>query len=592
MPRFPSPRILALLLALIALHGCATKPAQPLPPAEARAVALADQVAVLLAHPLDARTRAQLLVAETQLYRRNNDAALDIYRSAAEQTADPYIARRAAEIALAGRDRFQALDAALAYLELAPADPHAVVVAVRSLVRNGEVEAAWELLSTTPGKTLEVRLLTGDAVRLAGQMRDNFQIKWLHEQLVGTYGSDPKSAEIQLALGLIHRQLNEWQAAADYAAQAFAQMPDNAAALRLHVDMLLRSGNERENKREEAAAAMRTWFARNSGDLATRIEIAELLAEIDPAAALPALTKMNAQYPWSGRVLWALARLHQNAGAPDQALPYYQQMAEFTDDFRALALFNLGRIYEQQKDLPQAAENYRALLAGDLSRIRPEIVFSAQTSLARIAYQTDAGTGAALFAQLRDRYPDERRTLFREEGAVLAEQDRPTKAIAILSEGLADYPDDRSMLYTRALAYEQADKIAAAEADLRRMLALNAEDATALNALGYTLTDRTDRHAEALKLIQRALAIEPENPAIIDSMGWVLHRLGRHEEALAYLQRAHAALVDEEIIAHLAEVLMALDRREEAKAILEQGLKDLSDSTLLPQTRTRLGLDP
>src|SRR5690606_25724967 len=124
-----------------------------------------------------------------------------------------------------------------------------------------------------------------------------------------------------------------------------------------------------------------------------------------------------------------------------------------------------------------------------------------------------------------------------------------------LAKGLAAFPDDPALLYARGLAWERRDDIARAEADFRRILVAEPDNVATLNALGYTLADRTTRYREALELIDRARVAEPDNPAIIDSYGWVLYRLGRIEEALVQLRRAYSMQKDPEIAAHLAELL-------------------------------------
>jgi len=113
----------------------------------------------------------------------------------------------------------------------------------------------------------------------------------------------------------------------------------------------------------------------------------------------------------------------------------------------------------------------------------------------------------------------------------------------------------------------------------------------ALNALGYTLSDRTDRQREALRLIETALALEPENPAILDSMGWVLFKLGHAAEALGYLRDAAVAEPHPEIVAHLIEVLWVLDHRDEARAWVARTREEMEGDKVYEATLQRIGLD-
>jgi tetratricopeptide (TPR) repeat protein len=166
---------------------------------------------------------------------------------------------------------------------------------------------------------------------------------------------------------------------------------------------------------------------------------------------------------------------------------------------------------------------------------------------------------------------------------------RPDDELATLDRGLAAFPDESQLLYARALMWERRDDIPRAEADLRRILALDADDVNALNALGYTLADRTDRYQEALELIARAYAAEPDNAAIIDSYGWVLYRLGRTEEALVELLRAFTKQKDAEIAAHVAEVLWVLGRKDEAVNYFVEARRIDPDSRSLKRALDKTG---
>ena len=125
---------------------------------------------------------------------------------------------------------------------------------------------------------------------------------------------------------------------------------------------------------------------------------------------------------------------------------------------------------------------------------------------------------------------------------------------------------------------------------MRAILARDPNNATALNALGYTLADRTDRHEEALRLISRALELDPGEPAIMDSMGWVLYRTGRYEEALDYLTRAYAEFPDPEVAAHLGEVLWVNGDTDAATQVWQGALLKDPNHKILLSTLERLGI--
>ena len=155
---------------------------------------------------------------------------------------------------------------------------------------------------------------------------------------------------------------------------------------------------------------------------------------------------------------------------------------------------------------------------------------------------------------------------------------------------MSEQPASTALLYGRAMAAVQVDQIDLAEQDLRAIIQRDNQNAIALNALGYTLSDRTDRQQEAYRLIERALALEPENPAILDSMGWVLFKLGQPEQALGYLQRAAEGDFHPEIVSHLIEVLWALGREEEARQWLERAEPEFFDDAVFSDMLDRTGL--
>lgn len=159
-----------------------------------------------------------------------------------------------------------------------------------------------------------------------------------------------------------------------------------------------------------------------------------------------------------------------------------------------------------------------------------------------------------------------------------------------LARGLAAYPDENGLLYARALAWERRDDVPRAEADLRKILITEPENVAALNALGYTLADRTTRYQEALELIDRARVAEPDNAAIIDSYGWVLYRLGRNEEALVQLRRAWTLAKDAEIAAHVGEVLWVLGRKDEARHFFDEARKLDPDNRALQRVIETFGV--
>jgi Flp pilus assembly protein TadD len=178
------------------------------------------------------------------------------------------------------------------------------------------------------------------------------------------------------------------------------------------------------------------------------------------------------------------------------------------------------------------------------------------------------------------------------EAQILLGAQRSPEAFEVLSSALQEHPDDIRILYTRSLVAVDLNNIELAESDLRKVIAQEPDNAAALNALGYTLADRTDRLEEARTLIEQAYRLQPDEASIIDSMGWIAFRQDRLEEAEKYLREAFERDKNAEISAHLGEVLWIQGNRAAAQEVFSTGLEIDADNRVLQETLERLGMTP
>ncbi|WP_239649597.1 tetratricopeptide repeat protein [Methylocucumis oryzae] len=162
------------------------------------------------------------------------------------------------------------------------------------------------------------------------------------------------------------------------------------------------------------------------------------------------------------------------------------------------------------------------------------------------------------------------------------------KAFELLTQALLAQPDDKDLLYMRALMAERIGNPSMMEADLKKILEKNPDSAEALNALGYSLADKTTRYADAEKYLRRALALQPDEAVILDSYGWLQYKLGRHQQALDYLQRAYSKQQENEIAAHIAEVLWVLGKKEQALKIFDAAINKAPDDEYLLDFKRRI----
>jgi tetratricopeptide (TPR) repeat protein len=244
--------------------------------------------------------------------------------------------------------------------------------------------------------------------------------------------------------------------------------------------------------------------------------------------------------------------------------------------------YSLGQISEGLKDLPAARHWY--------GQVGPGVQYlSAQVRLGFLeaqAGQVDAGLTRIGKLGNNDA---ERLQLVLIQSEIAREARLYARAESLLTKALRRYPRSPELLYERSLVGDLQNQPAAAERDLRSLLKIRPRDEQALNALGYILANRTARYDEAYSLISRALKLAPDNPMIIDSMGWVLYKQGRLDEALRYLMRAYAALPDQEVAAHYGEVLWKLGRQEEARALWTRAASQASGAhPQLDETMKRL----
>jgi tetratricopeptide (TPR) repeat protein len=184
--------------------------------------------------------------------------------------------------------------------------------------------------------------------------------------------------------------------------------------------------------------------------------------------------------------------------------------------------------------------------------------------------------------------PDYALQLYLIESEAWAKHQQPERASRLIEQALKQFPNDLSLLYTRAMLAEKRGDLAQLEKDLRFILEREPDNAMALNALGYTLADRTTRYAEAKVLIEQAHQLNPQDPAILDSLGWVNFRLGNLTEAERLLRQAHERFPDPEVAAHLGEVLWTRGKQAEARRIWDEALKEQPDSSILRSTLQRL----
>ncbi|WP_346301824.1 tetratricopeptide repeat protein, partial [Halomonas sp. BM-2019] len=279
----------------------------------------------------------------------------------------------------------------------------------------------------------------------------------------------------------------------------------------------------------------------------------------------------------------ALAGLYLEEGHPEPARRLLLPLVD-EPDTPALAFYLLGATAEAEGEVDNALLYYRQVPSG--GEFLP-----ARLRAAEMLIEDDRLGDARAFLRIErlrhDAYFGDLVTL---EVELLQRQGLAAEADALLDRELDRTPNDEQLLYLRAMRAWEAGDVVAMERDLGRIIEHDPDSALALNALGYTLADMnvTERLVEAQAMIERAHELEPDNPAIMDSLGWVYYRQGDPERALPWLERAYAAMPDQEIAAHLIEVLWVLEREAEARERLAEALERFDERPLIDELLQRL----
>ncbi|WP_170113208.1 tetratricopeptide repeat protein [Ahniella affigens] len=248
----------------------------------------------------------------------------------------------------------------------------------------------------------------------------------------------------------------------------------------------------------------------------------------------------------------------------------------------------LGTCAELAEDAAEAIRVYRQIGKDDAEFVE------AQMRIAAVQVQgAQFADSQKTLEQLREAGTLNREELVRtylleSESAATANDDK--LALDALNRGLDALPDDQDLLYARSLRHENVGDIKGAEADLRRLIEIDPENADALNALGYTLADNTKRYQEALSLIEQAMVLKPDDAAILDSMGWVKFHMGELDEAISLLKAAYEKQAEAEIAAHLGEALWQAGREDEARLVWEEAKAQQPEDPALINTLKRYGL--
>jgi tetratricopeptide (TPR) repeat protein len=549
------------ILTALALCACAAAP-KPQAPAQGPETLEPDDA------------NALVLGAEVALQRGQYLDATKAYVRAALGSKDEELAEQAARVAFEHQQWSLVQAAAEHWLNLNATNEEARRFAAFSALHLYRIDAAAEHLSAL----LDTAFINPAAgfLALLPQLNDEATPAAATAVLQKLVLKHPDLTEAHYALAQAALQSDHFALALEHAQKARELGPYWAPAGLLLARVQLLMGNA-----DEGLATAAKVLEQDNQD-SYRVERALMLMqagrEEEGRKELQALANSETT---ASVVERALADIDFQLGQRDSAAQRFSNLVQ-NGRFVYEALFYLGAIAESRQSWDDALQLYGRVTNGELA-------MAAQSRAARIKMDRQ-GLEAGLkhleeFASTRPQFRIE--ALISRANLLAAANDRGG-AIALLDSGLEQYPDSVELKFARIFQLEAADDVDEALADLRKLVAERPGDPAASNALGYTLVDRTRQHKEGLKLIEQALAQTPDNGAVLDSMGWALHRVGRNEEALRYLEHAKRRISDPEVDLHLGEVLVALNRKQEAREVLAKASERYPDNAELKERLQKL----
>ncbi len=516
-----------------------------------------------------------LLAAETALQNSQYQEAASAYRAAAELSDDPTIAQQATRVGYSYGFNDDALKSARRWLKLDAGNDEALLYVAQLYLRTGSIRRSqrhFEELLERGHEPADQRLL---ALIPFLSSEDSESAYELMRRLARPYKD---SAEAHYAVAVLALQAGDAEVASERARAAFEIEPDWIKPHLLYARAMLISGDE------EGAIDYTSRLIGDDPDPdpQARLELAIMLLSAGrDDDALSQVNQILLEQPNRTDALRLMAIINFRLDRLDAARADFQDLlasGQFTMD----ALYYLGRIADRNEQNEQAIRYYAQVTRGSNAIISQR---RAAGIMAQMGEEEQALEHLAEFAEINPNFAVD---MLQAKAQLLATLERYPEALDYYDKVVAYRPDSEGAHLGKAELLLRMNRLDDAIAMYRESAKRWPDSAMSLNALGYTLADRTDQYDEAARLIHKALELDPDSAAIIDSWGWVLYRQGNNGEALVHLERAYELFRDPEVAAHIVEVLWALDRQDEARSRLDDAELLFPGNDFLQDVRERL----
>jgi tetratricopeptide (TPR) repeat protein len=518
-----------------------------------------------------------LLAAEFAGNNGDVEASLEYYREASKDIEDGRIAARTAYIALYGEHYEETLEALDRWRELEPdAIDLSRMYAVTYLKLEQPDKAVpyiEDLLSEYQGSPAEEAMAVKQLLSKEASNEVSYEVlKKLNEK-----NTDNK--HLLVLQSRYAAQLEQYDEALALLDQVLVMDPSLHEVLIIKARILSAQG-----KNDEATLLIKQLVDELPENNALRLQYARMLVEqhkMDQAIDQYSILQKN--LPDDAEINLSLGLIYIETKQLDKAVTSLEHLVAI-DKKVPVANYYLGRIAQNRGEEKQAISYYLGVKTGEYAydaQLRIGILLAVlgkpDDGLAKLEALAEEQTSWAL-----------RVKAYLAQGEILRSEKRFEEGVEMYSRALQQKRDDTTLLYARGLMAEKVDRIDMTEADLLKVISKEPDNADALNALGYTLADRTSRYKEAQEYIKRAATLVPDDPAILDSLGWVSYRLGEMDEAVKWLAKAFEKLEDAEIAAHYGEVLWQLNQKDKAREVWDKGMKQNADNPVLIETLKRI----
>jgi tetratricopeptide (TPR) repeat protein len=564
------------VIALALLNGCASSPDTKKTIEPVKIVAAKDKPKLSdLKTAIDPDVLFMLLTAEIAGQRGQYDVALEGYMEAAKRVHDPRFAERAAMIAMYMKDGNRTNEAVSLWLKQDSKNITARKIAAISALRAGKKDQAADhlnsLLKTDPAG------FESSVLEIANALQKEGKIAVVNDVLDTLSLKNPDKAVIYYIQSILAMQLKNKAQAETKIKQALKVQPDWDKALIFEAQIAVFSGDL-----VNAEALLKNAASKYPENSRIKKILAQVLIKEEKYEVAAELYRdIVAADPKDNETQFALGLVYLQLDRIGKAEDIFKKLLE-QPDWVDRASFYLGKI-EEKKD-----HSEKALVWYDKVANGPFVFESSISAISLLSKNKQYEEAAGRLNQLKIQFPKQKLRLILLQAELLSQQKSYQKAYDLLTAALQESPDQKELLYTRALTAERIGKLDVLEADLKKILAKNPDNSEALNALGYTLLDMPSRYAEAEKYLEHALRLQPNEAVIMDSYGWLQFKLGNKAKALQYLEKAYAKQKENEIAAHLAEVLWDTGRKDEAKKIFFKAFKEAPEDEYLLDFHKRI----